>query len=205
MFRALELAIGSTLDGKDVGVREDVGDDVGADVDSFLEPNFRNMKGLFMFEVVVLKLADGESKSVAIVKALFGRCNGVSVFKQRKSGAKWDLQCLLCDSKWFIHIIARQVNLYYLRIQGQDRPLSTLTMDESASESAERARKSLLKPGTHTAYVWPPIRWNQCIRSHKASKRRSCCVREGRLCRHEGRSRPANRSRGNAKSSLIRS
>lgn len=83
IFRALELSIGSTIDGKNVGVREDVGDEV----DSFLAPNFRNMECLFMCEceVFVLKLAAGESVRVVIVKALFGRCKPGSLFKQRSS------------------------------------------------------------------------------------------------------------------------
>lgn len=55
IFRALELAMGSTVDGKDVGVRDDVGDDV----DSFFEPNFRKIEGFFMLEVFVPKLAAG--------------------------------------------------------------------------------------------------------------------------------------------------
>jgi hypothetical protein len=78
MFRALELAIGSTVDGKDVGAREDVGDDR----ESFFEPNFRNIEGVFMLGAFVQKVAAGERSTVAIAKALFGRCNRVTVFKQ---------------------------------------------------------------------------------------------------------------------------
>jgi hypothetical protein len=80
MFRALELSIGSTVDGKDVGVREDTGDDR----DSFFEPSFRNIEGIFMLGGLVQKVAAGERSTVAIVKALFGRCStgdGVQTMK----------------------------------------------------------------------------------------------------------------------------
>jgi hypothetical protein len=79
IFRALELSIGSAVDGKNVGAREDIGDDL----DSFFEPNFRNMECLFMFKGVVLKLAAGERVTVVMVKAPFGRCKIGRVFKQR--------------------------------------------------------------------------------------------------------------------------
>jgi hypothetical protein len=81
MLRALELAIGSTVKGKDVGVREDAGDDL----DSFFEPNFRKMEGVFMFGTFAQKVAAGERSTVAIVKSLFGRCavtNKAAVFKR---------------------------------------------------------------------------------------------------------------------------
>ena len=44
MLRALELAIGSTVAGKNVGVR----DEAGKDLVSFFEPNLRKMEGVFM-------------------------------------------------------------------------------------------------------------------------------------------------------------
>jgi hypothetical protein len=77
IFRALALSIGSAVDGKNVGAREDVGDNL----DSFLEPNFRNMECLFMFKGLVLKLAAGERVTVVMVKAPFGRCKIGRVFK----------------------------------------------------------------------------------------------------------------------------
>ena len=76
MLRALELAIGSTEVGKDVGVREDVGDGLV----SFFGLSFRNIDGVFMLEDVFMaegfmpKDADGERSTVAILKSLFGRC-----------------------------------------------------------------------------------------------------------------------------------
>jgi hypothetical protein len=70
IFRALALSTGSAVDGKKVGAREDVGDDL----DSFLDPNFRNMECLFIFKGVVLKLAAGERVRVVMVKAPFERC-----------------------------------------------------------------------------------------------------------------------------------
>lgn len=65
MLRALELAIGSTADGKNVEVREDV----GGDLECFLEPNFRNMEWCFMWGLFSQKLADGERSNVSIVKS----------------------------------------------------------------------------------------------------------------------------------------
>jgi hypothetical protein len=94
MFRALELAIGSTVDGKEVGVREVVGDDR----DSFFEPNFRNIEGVFMLGAFVQKDAAGERSSVAILKATFGGCNPGDCVQTMKVGARRDLQCLFLGS-----------------------------------------------------------------------------------------------------------
>ena|SRR5436190_1336211 len=94
MFRALEVAIGSTAEGKDVGVREVVGDAF----DPFFEPNFRNMEDVFMLEggfgleSFVQKDAAGERTSVAILKSLCrellcgNRCNRVQKDKSELVG-----------------------------------------------------------------------------------------------------------------------
>ena len=95
IFCALALSIGSAVDGKNVGAREDVGDDL----DSFFDPNFRNMECLFMIKGVVPKLAAGERVTVVMVKALFGRCRIGRVFDQTKRPrANWDPDVYICAS-----------------------------------------------------------------------------------------------------------
>ena len=87
MFRALELTIGSAVAGTDVGVR----DEVGEDLDSFFEPNFRKIEGVFMLGGFAWKDAAGERSSVAIME-------GFAWKQQTKATVLKDSRLELCET-----------------------------------------------------------------------------------------------------------
>ena len=163
MFRALELTIGSAVAGKDVGLREEVGDDL----DSFFEPNFRKIEGVFMLGGFAWKDAAGERSSVAILEGFVWKVQTKATVLKSQGGSYVRLEVFV---PWF-YFDSLTINSQTAIFIFAHCLISCLP--PSLPAWSDRIERSLISTQPR---VWPPVRSSQCVQRDEGPERSTRCV-----------------------------